>query len=242
MIDIGWRESALAAIAPKELRMRILVVDDQPVFAEAMGAWLQRESRRFVPQSAGSLEVTAIQTLASAFAELGKRPRPSLVLLDLRLTESKDATTLELFQKNNPNNIPVAVLTAIEPQEKGAISIFRRCMDLDAKAIILKTMAPSKMFVGLRRLLDEDEEEHIWLSNELMQACLGNDDKKGDKYRLTPREQEIAALVAQGCTNKEIAIQLGGLSPAYIGGKVGEILGKMQINTRRKIGGLLDNR
>ncbi len=54
--------------------------------------------------------------------------------------------------------------------------------------------------------------------------------------RLTPREQEVACLIDQGFTNKEIARELN-ISVATAKSHVHRILGKLQVNDRGAVGG-----
>lgn len=51
---------------------------------------------------------------------------------------------------------------------------------------------------------------------------------------LTPREEEVAALLAQGLTNKQIAVQLV-VSPATVRSHVEHILAKLELSTRAQI-------
>jgi non-specific serine/threonine protein kinase len=51
---------------------------------------------------------------------------------------------------------------------------------------------------------------------------------------LTPREREVAVLVARGCTNREIARELV-LSERTVDSHVRNIMGKLEINTRAQI-------
>ena len=52
--------------------------------------------------------------------------------------------------------------------------------------------------------------------------------------RLTPREREVAALIAQGRTNREIAEALV-LSERTVDSHVRNIMGKLEINSRAQI-------
>ena len=52
---------------------------------------------------------------------------------------------------------------------------------------------------------------------------------------LTPREEEIAALVAQGMTNREIAKMLGGISSRTVSSHIAHILDKLRLQNRVQI-------
>ena len=54
---------------------------------------------------------------------------------------------------------------------------------------------------------------------------------------LTPREREVAALIVQGRTNREIAEALV-LSERTVDSHVRNIMGKLEINSRAQIAGL----
>ena len=53
--------------------------------------------------------------------------------------------------------------------------------------------------------------------------------------QLTEREQEISYLLRLGLKNKEIAYRLGGLSPKTIQAHIGDVLRKLNVETREDI-------
>ena len=53
---------------------------------------------------------------------------------------------------------------------------------------------------------------------------------------LTPREQEVAALVAQGLTNRQVSTELG-ISERTAGNHVARILKKLGLRSRTQIAG-----
>ena len=57
-------------------------------------------------------------------------------------------------------------------------------------------------------------------------------------WQLTPREQEIAALVAAGLTNPEISEWLS-ISIQTVSSHVSSILSKLEIDSREKVSGRL---
>ena len=57
-------------------------------------------------------------------------------------------------------------------------------------------------------------------------------------WQLTPREQEIAALVATGLTNPEISEWLN-ISIQTVSSHVSSILSKLEIDSREKVSGRL---
>jgi DNA-binding CsgD family transcriptional regulator len=66
-----------------------------------------------------------------------------------------------------------------------------------------------------------------------------NDDPSDDSdTRLTPRERQIADLLAHRRTNEEIAVILG-ISPHTARNHVQQILGKLGVSSRRDVGAML---
>jgi DNA-binding CsgD family transcriptional regulator len=54
------------------------------------------------------------------------------------------------------------------------------------------------------------------------------------RFRLTPRETEVARLLARRCSNKEIAKELG-LSPNTVWRHTDSVLAKLGVSTRRHV-------
>jgi DNA-binding NarL/FixJ family response regulator len=72
------------------------------------------------------------------------------------------------------------------------------------------------------------------VNRELTFATRNNDDQRlqaAESVGLTPREREVLGLVAQGCTNREIAATLF-VSHRTAATHVANILGKLDVSSR----------
>lgn len=99
---------------------RILLVEDDELFAETVAAKLSDSLE-------GTVEVTSVSTLAAALEALGAR-RFEAILLDLSLSDSDGFEGVERVKLTVPD-IPIVVLTGTRPVDLGVEALRRGAQD-----------------------------------------------------------------------------------------------------------------
>ena len=167
---------------------RILIVDDHPMIQSAVAMLLQG-SDFTVAATAASVE-SAILAIA--------QDDPDLILLDLAMPGESGLEVLRQLRGAGDKR-PVIILTA-------AIDNFalHEATSLGVDGIVMKNNDPALLLDCLAVVGAGGR----WIDSELegRAAELG---KRGPYAALTPRERQLAALVAQGLRNREIAARLG---------------------------------
>jgi signal transduction histidine kinase/DNA-binding NarL/FixJ family response regulator len=162
--------------------LRVLIVDDQPVFREGLGAVLEsREDLRVVGYAG-----TADEALAAT-----RISRPDVIVLDLHLPDSKDSKIVEQLIESDVRPV-VVIMSAFEDRtgiEKG--------LGAGASGFISKT-APAETIIDAIRAASHG-------STVLDRSALTAD---SSEYQLTQREIRILELLASGATNAEIATEV----------------------------------
>lgn len=161
------------------------------------------------------MEAQVFPELEPALAFLNGPGAADLILLDYSLPQSDGMASLDRIRMEYPN-VPVAFLTglddpllAIEALERGAIGWLTKSMSGDALIGALRLMLAGERFVPASLLLPD-------------QSSL-----------LTPREREVATLLAQGLADKQIAEQLG-LETGTVKVHVKHVLRKFGAENRTK--------
>lgn len=180
--------------------MRILVVDDHPLMADAIKLALL--------QLAGATRVDSAGNLERAFALAGEAPEPDLVLLDLGLPDYDGLEALARFRERLPQ-LPVVVVSGASD---GASIL--GALDLGAMGYILKT-SPKDVLLNAVRLVVSGG---IYVPVEALKShesgvagpvsALPQSATRLDQIGLSARQAEVLGLLLKGLPNKLIARKL----------------------------------
>jgi DNA-binding NarL/FixJ family response regulator len=194
----------------------ILIVDDHPLFREALKHALLGGFEAVTIQEAGSLD--------DAAKLLDQDPDFDLVLLDLKMPGVQGLTGLAYLRAQYPA-APIAVVTASEEDH-----IVRRALDLGASGFIPKSSSIDTIKHAVTAVLGGE----VWAPKD-MQASSPKD-LEGDALAkklatLTPQQVRVLMMLREGLLNKQIAYQLG-VSEATIKAHVSAILTKLGVGSR----------
>ncbi len=198
--------------------IRLLLVDDHEVVRMGLDTLFQR---------AGTVQVVGeANSVASAVAE-AIRLRPDIVLLDLRLPDGSGIEACREILGTCPGT-HVVFLTSFADENAVLATTFA-----GAKGYLLKTIGGTALvhaihaIVGGQSILDPAVTESVLAR----MRSLSTMDANGQNITLSPQEHRILPLVADGKTNKEIAVALG-LSDKTIKSYLSNIFEKLQVTSR----------
>jgi DNA-binding NarL/FixJ family response regulator len=171
---------------------QILLVDDHPLFAEALSMLVERS----FPESS----VTTSTTLADAESRLAASTF-DLILLDVQLPGTQGLDGVRHMLDNYPS-IPVIVVSGAA---KGAD--VAQVIEWGARGFLPKTL-PSRV---LASAIETVANGGTYLPADLLSQMLRHEKEQDDSHltNLSRRETEILGLLAQGQSNKEIARHVG---------------------------------
>lgn len=198
-------------------RLRILVVDDQSLFREALVRLLSAQT---------DMEVVAQASDGREAVDMARVNQPDIVLLDIRMPVMNGLEATRLI-KTELSNIKVLILTVsdaerdlFEALKSGAVgyllknikadTLFRKIRDISLGETALSPLLATRVFEEFARLKRQD------------------DSRSGD---LSTREKEILSMVAAGRSNKDIADQLC-LAEATVKRHLHNILQKLHARNR----------
>jgi DNA-binding NarL/FixJ family response regulator len=203
--------------APAPERVRVLVVDDDLAFRNALAELL----------GAHGLEVVGIAGSGEEALEAVGVVVPDLVLMDMQMPGLSGAATTARLLTDAPET-RVLMLTV-----SGADDDVLEAMLAGASGYLVKGTAPEALVASIRAAAAGA----AMLSPEIATKLLGrirtgsSTDQRARGEVLSERELEVLELIARGKANGEIARMLY-LSPNTVRNHISNILSKLQISNR----------
>ena len=196
---------------------RLLIVDDDPNLLRAVAACLRGEG----------YEVDTARSGDEALIHIAQR-LPDLIVSDIRMPRM-DGYALARQLRNNPRTdlIPIIFLTA-KDESSERIAGIRSGVD----AYLTKPFEPDELIAVIGNILTRVERTHSEIARLIGSNTL--EPKIFTDEQLTEAEERIAAAVASGLSNKEIASSLG-ISVRTVENHISHILAKKNFENRVEI-------
>ncbi len=197
--------------------MRILLIDDHALFRIGLRELLERRGLEVV-DAVGDCEVGIALVLET---------QPDVVLLDMRMPQMSGLEVLQIL-RDKGQQMPVVILTTSRVETDVIASL--QC---GAQGYLLKDMEPDDLIRSLNDIVSGQTVVANELTMVLARAVRGDKPAKSESAmdQLTPREQEILCLLAEGQSNKVIARNLG-ISDGTVKLHVKAILRKLDVHSR----------
>lgn len=202
------------------MSVRVLLADDHPLFRDGIMSLLSARDYAVVGQAGNGAEaVRLVEDL-----------RPDLVLMDIRMPGVNGLDATRLIQAAHPE-IKIVILTISEEDDDlfeaikcGAVGYIQKSLDSDQFFDLLDTVLRGE--VGMTPIL----------ASKILRdyAHRQSPSPQPTVEELTPRENEVLELVAQGATNGEIAAQLT-ISENTVKFHMKNILQKLHASNRAEV-------
>jgi DNA-binding NarL/FixJ family response regulator len=166
-------------------QISILIVDDHPVVRQGLRAMLSSEP---------DFAVMGMAASAREALNLLEHREPDVVLMDLRMPEMEGTEAIVELRRIRPN-IRILVLT-----NYGSDEYIMRATQAGAMGYLLKNTPQEEIVKAVRMVYRSERYVPKDIAQRLFEAI--------GREELSPREIEVLSLVAQGCTNKDVAQRL----------------------------------
>jgi len=192
--------------------IRVVVVDDHPVFRKGLVALLR----------ASDVEVVGEAESGTEAIEVVRDVAPDLVLMDLGLPDASGIVATERIVAESPD-VRVVVITLFDDEQS-----VRAAFEAGASAYVLKRSPPDQIIAAMDAALSGA----LWVGAGVPRPGFGQGAATtADLPGLTPREAAIADLMSRGLGNPVIAERLG-LSPKTVANYVSLVLVKLGAEDR----------
>ena len=198
----------------------ILIIDDHPLFREGLKAIIERDNRFEVIGEAGN---------GREGLRLAKELKPDLALVDMSLPDQSGIQlTREL--KNASLKTRIMMITM-----HSKVDYIVKAFQAGATGYVVKESASERLLQGMDTVLKGEYFMDSSVSHKVVKKLM-QFPEKGAKITdanydtLTPREQEIMVLLAEGLSSKEVADKLF-ISPKTVDNHRSNIFRKLNLHS-----------
>ncbi len=206
--------------------MRILLVDDHTLFLESLQALLTTQG----------FEIAATASDGFEALEQARRLKPDLILMDIEMPRCDGLAATRLIKAELPE-IMIVMLTIAGDDEH----LFD-AVKSGASGYLLKGLKADKFIELLRQIEQGAAPFSPGLASKVLAefarlahgAETAHPPQSGAPAGLSPRQQEILTLVAQGATYQQVADRLF-LSERTVRYHMSEILERLHLDNRAQV-------
>ena len=193
---------------------KVLLVDDHPMIADALGMLLRETQYELLGRARTAAEAT--KQVASV--------KPDLVLLDVHLPDASGLDVLRRMTKARSR--PKVILLTAGMEDAQLLT----ATDLAPEGMVLKTSDPSL----LTECMDAVVAGKKWIDPEIAERTRQAEARAASAPPLTRRERELIELVRQGLRNRDIAAELG-VTEGTVKVYLHAIFDKLQVENRTEL-------
>ncbi len=200
--------------------IKVLLVDDQT---------LVRQGIRGLLELSDDIRVVGEADDGSQVLNLLTQLEVDVILLDLQMPNVDGVQVLAMLQQHRIT-MPTLILTSFDDYR------FEECAQLGARGYLLKDVSLELLVSSIKKVHSGERLLQIpqrQIPQEALKNLAPDANPTSALVELTPREREVLRLMASGCSNKEIALQLQ-LSAGTVKNHVSNILAKMGVRDRTR--------
>jgi two-component system response regulator DevR len=202
--------------AKEKPRITLVLVDDSEVVRAGLRSLLGMEAE---------LQIVGEAATVAGAIEVTQRLRPNVVLLDIRLPDGTGFEACRQILQRSPET-RVLVLTSI-----GDDSMVDEAIRAGAHGYLLKEIDGRALMNAIRDVFIGKSILDPAITARVMQMVKSGGPGREALASLSPQEKRVLALIAEGCTNKEVGVKLS-LSEKTVKNYLSTVFEKLHVSRR----------
>jgi len=200
--------------------IRVLIVDDQALIREGLSLMLDLYDE---------IEIVGEASNGKEAIDFVEKEEVDVILMDIRMPIMDGVEATKVIKDRYPDT-KIIILTTFNEDEY----IFKGLKN-GADSYILKDVSSKELVNIIKTVHSGEMLFHGDIAKTIASAVIDRNNKKEDIFRrLTPRELEIAKLIGEGKSNKEIS-QILYITEGTVKNYVTKILDKLEIRDRTQL-------
>jgi two-component system nitrate/nitrite response regulator NarL len=177
-------------------KIKLLLADDHPVVRKGIGSCLARQAHLVVVGEAADGKEAVAKTRELA---------PDIILMDINMPNMDGVAVTELLHKDAPKTKVIILSMHLNKEH------VLRLIQAGVRGYVLKDASPEELV----RAIDAVNAGEVFYSPDVARVALNQYVNDAGKVppppisKLTERERQVLALIAEGQSNKEVANTLG---------------------------------
>jgi DNA-binding NarL/FixJ family response regulator len=202
-------------------KLGVFIADDHAVLRAGLKALVNAQP---------DMEIVGEADNGQTTCEKAKELMPDILLMDISMPKLNGVAAAEAIKQECPS-IKIVVLTAYK--DRGYLDRFLR---VGASGYVLKLSAADELIEAIRVVAAGGTYLDPEMADRITEGYIQGRQLKGELRRkeLTPREEEVLRLIAQGHSNKEIARQLN-IAVKTVESHKANLMQKLELRTRTEI-------
>lgn len=205
-------------------KIGIVLLEDNPALRKGIKALLERSV---------DFRVLAAPGIHDGSVTLLRRLKPRVILLDLGLRGHNTLHMVESIRREMPRS--AVIVMDLAPASGDVVRFIRA----GASGFILKDAPPDEFYSTIYEVAEGRKVLPPLLSGSVFSQIVdlahrGQGAGVKEAMKMTRREQEVLALIADGLTNKEIAKTLK-ITPYTVKSHIHNIMEKLTLHTRLEV-------
>jgi two-component system response regulator NreC len=202
--------------------IRLLLVDDHEVV---------RTGLRMLLESQSDIKILGEASTGAEALQMAREFKPDVVIMDITLPDITGIEATRRLKERQPE-IAVVALTIHEDEQ-----YFFEMLQAGASGYVPKRAAPEDLISAIRAASAGEIYLYPSLAKALVSDYLGRsrtDPEKASLEALTPREEEVLEMLAEGLSNDDIADRLV-ISRHTVARHRENLMGKLNLHSRSEL-------
>lgn len=197
-------------------RISVMIVDDHELIRQGLRKILEIEP---------DIAVTGVAEDGETALKMAQDLKPDVMLLDINM---KGLNGIKTLRRIKEMGLPVKVIMLTIHGDR---EYLLETVNLGASGYVLKDTGTESLITAIRGVYQGERYIHPSMEEDLAEGLAAQSEPDPEKDKLTRREIEVIALIAEGLNNKEIAERLY-ISEKTVKNHVSNLFKKINVSDR----------